>query len=381
DRPPPTPSPPKSARLCPKSPGPLSFADVAAYCSPGQRGCLRPALRALCRDVMRKTYGHLGALGEVRRSGPKLAFISWVEGEVEAWGPEAQDPKADSPAKVAGTSLQTPRSSDGSEEKEVLKKSPKQKQMEHEGVSLKEWLLSSAQSPINPWLKDTPTRRPPYSCPDCGCNFSYPSLLARHKRVHSGQRPLPCNHCQAHFSQRKYLLQHQFIHTGEKPYPCPDCGRRFCQRASLAIQRRAHAGEKPYPRPDCKSGFTYPYLLAVCQRKHTGKKPYSSPTCSLRFACEKLYPCPDCGLHFTYSSLLLGHQHIHSDSWPHPCPKYGKCVKCKYALEAHQWIHRSGERLRWQQPTVGLSEPIPVLGGQDPPVHFWYFPDIFQECR
>uniref|UniRef100_A0A8C4PNH5 KRAB domain-containing protein n=1 Tax=Equus asinus asinus TaxID=83772 RepID=A0A8C4PNH5_EQUAS len=46
------------------SPGPLSFADVAAYCSPGQRGCLRPALRALCRDVMRKTYGHLGALGE-----------------------------------------------------------------------------------------------------------------------------------------------------------------------------------------------------------------------------------------------------------------------------------------------------------------------------
>ncbi|XP_046521758.1 zinc finger protein 785-like [Equus quagga] len=85
---------------------------------------------------MRKTYGHLGALG------PKLAFISWVEGEVEAWGPEAQDPKADSPAKVAG-------SSDGSEEKEVLKKSPKQKQMEHEGVSLKEWLLSSAPLDLN----------------------------------------------------------------------------------------------------------------------------------------------------------------------------------------------------------------------------------------
>ncbi|XP_021556297.1 zinc finger protein 785 [Neomonachus schauinslandi] len=390
------------------SPGAVSFADVAVYFSPEEWGCLRPTQRALYRDVMRETYGLLGALGF---SGPKPAFISWVEGEVEAWSSEAQDPEGETPAAVIRDRGKIQGSRDESEEKEELKKSPKQKEMEHEEVSLEEWLPSSrppganhrascpalcwnsGRSPVKPWFKDITTRRSPYSCPDCGRNFSYPSLLANHKRVHSGERPFPCDQCQARFCQRRYLLQHQVIHTGEKPYSCPDCGRRFRQRGSLAIHRRTHTGEKPYPCPDCKSRFTYPYLLAIHQRKHTGEKPYSCPSCGLHFAYssllaihrrthtgEKPYPCPDCGLRFTYSSLLLSHQRVHSDSRPFPCPQCGKGFKRKYALEAHQWIHRSGKRPRWRRPAVGLSEPILVLGGQDPPVHFRYFPDIFQEC-
>ncbi|KAH8031219.1 hypothetical protein HPB51_014055 [Rhipicephalus microplus] len=56
-------------------------------------------------------------------------------------------------------------------------------------------------------------------CRFCSYTALYHSLLQRHERIHTGDRPFQCPNCPKRFVQKTHLETHLRQHTGERPPP------------------------------------------------------------------------------------------------------------------------------------------------------------------
>ncbi|XP_046850118.1 gastrula zinc finger protein XlCGF49.1-like [Xenia sp. Carnegie-2017] len=167
-----------------------------------------------------------------------------------------------------------------------------------------------------------------HKCVKCAKIFSRPSELARHIRVHTGDKPYKCNRCPKTFSQPGNLTVHKrACHSEKRPFKCGKCHARFKRKFDLVSHETIHTGEKPFVCSECGDAFSRKYHLTRHMRIHTGVKPYK---------------CGKCGRKFSTDSGLRNHEITHTTKRPFSCKICGKTYTQLSGLKKHHLIVHTG---------------------------------------
>ncbi|XP_078096131.1 uncharacterized protein LOC144510516 [Mustelus asterias] len=75
--------------------------------------------------------------------------------------------------------------------------------------------------------------------------------LRRHQRAHTRERPFTCTECGKEFTLLSNLQKHQRVHTGERPFTCSVWGKRFTQSPHLLPYQQVHSEERPFTCTVC----------------------------------------------------------------------------------------------------------------------------------
>ncbi|XP_063216240.1 zinc finger protein OZF-like isoform X3 [Bacillus rossius redtenbacheri] len=92
--------------------------------------------------------------------------------------------------------------------------------------------------------------RPEHRCATCGKVFQQLRELARHVKVHTGDKPFACELCPMRFSRRDKLARHSKVHGVRGPEArllrCEHCTASYYRRDKLLRHQRTHV---PTDRP------------------------------------------------------------------------------------------------------------------------------------
>ncbi|XP_064651401.1 zinc finger protein 184-like isoform X4 [Lineus longissimus] len=169
----------------------------------------------------------------------------------------------------------------------------------------------------------------PFACDQCDKTFTTQAILVQHGHVHAVERPFACDICDKTFSRYKTLVAHQHVHTKERPFACDQCDKTFTRISNLYRHRNdVHTGERPFPCDRCDKSFVCLNSLTQHVKIHTGERP---------FACDQ------CDGKFSSNSVLNRHKHTHTEERPFACRQCDKTFTLNSHLKEHRRIH-TGER-------------------------------------
>jgi hypothetical protein len=130
-----------------------------------------------------------------------------------------------------------------------------------------------------------PAERRMLKCDECDYTGEA-SNLAKHRRIHTGEKPFACSSCDYRTGDQSVIALHERIHTGEKPFQCSVCEYRSYKKSCVQKHEQTHVEEKPYQCQFCEHRARFKSDMDKHERIHTGEKPFVCEFCGYRAAVK-----------------------------------------------------------------------------------------------